>query len=205
MLRVLERASYLDGIVLLNVRVGESEGSAVVGDNVGDLVGAGGLASDAAELELGLVGVNLVGLVSSLHVVEDSEVLAGSLDRHNVHDTERELGVSSDLAVDLDESFLVFNDLYCLLTRNCISQSISKEHGEGHAFLSLVGSGAGSGGVNSSELVQHPVGGSCDSLLMLLGSSCLEYGQTTSQDCLPFSLRRYILIINSSNPPQFHI
>lgn len=189
--------------MLLDVGVGESEGSAVVGDNIGDLVGTEGLASDAAELELGLVGVNLVGLVSSLHVVEDSEVLAGSLDRNNVHDTERESGVSSDLAVDPDESFLVFNDLYSLLTRNCISQSISKEHGEGHAFLSLVGAGAGSGSVNSSELVQHPVGGSSDSLLMLLGSSCLESRSTTSQDYLPFSLLRYILIINSSNPPQF--
>lgn len=114
--------------MLLDVGVRESEGSSVVGDNVGDLVGAHCLSSDGAELELSFLCVDLVSLVSTLHVVEDSEVLIGSFNGHNVHDTKGELGVSSDLTVDLDESFLVFNDLNSLLTRNCISQSISKEY-----------------------------------------------------------------------------
>lgn len=114
--------------MLLDVWVGESEGSTVVGNNVGNLVGAHSLSLDAAELELSFLGVNLVSLVSTFHVVEDSEVLSSSVDGDDVHDTKRELGVSSDLAVDLDESFLVFNDLNSLLTRNCISQSISKEY-----------------------------------------------------------------------------
>lgn len=136
--------------MLLDVWVWESDGSAVVGNDIGDLVGAHSLSLDAAELELSLLGVNLVSLVSTLYVVEDSEVLSSSFDAHDVHNTKRELGVSSDLAVDLDESFLVFNDLNSLLTRNCISQSISKEYREWDTFLSLVGSSAGSGGVNSS-------------------------------------------------------
>lgn len=136
--------------MLLDVWVGESEGSAVVGDNVRNLLGAHSLSLDAAELEFSFIGVNLVSLVSTFHVVEDSEVLSSSFNGDDVHDTKRELGVSSDLGVDLDESFLVFNDLNSLLTRNCISQSISKEYREWDTFLSLVGSGAGSGGVNSS-------------------------------------------------------
>jgi hypothetical protein len=36
-----------------------------------------------------------------------------------------------------------------------------------------VGTSTTSGGVNAAKLVQHPVGGSCHSLLMLLGSSGL--------------------------------
>jgi len=120
--------AYLDGIVLLDVWVGESEGSAVVGNNVGNFVGSHGLSSDGAELELSFLGVDLVSLVSTLDVVEDSEVFSSSVNGDNVHNTEWESGVSSDLAVDLDESFLVFNDLNSLLTRNCISQSISKEY-----------------------------------------------------------------------------
>ena len=141
---------YLDSIVFLDIWVRESESSAVMGNNVWDFVGAHGLSLNAAELELSLLGVDLVSLISTFHVVEDSEELASLLNGDDVHNTEWELGVSSDLVVDLDESFLVFNDLNSLLTRNCISQSISKEYRKGNALSSFVGASAGSGGVNSS-------------------------------------------------------
>jgi hypothetical protein len=41
-----------------------------------------------------------------------------------------------------------------------------------------VGTSANSGGVDTAELIEHPVGGSCHSLLMLLGSSGLEKAKT---------------------------
>lgn len=160
--------------MLFDIGVRISESSAVVGNNVGNLVGTHSLSSDTAELELGFFGVDLVSLKSTFHVVKDSEELASSFNGDDVHDSKRESGFSSDLAINLDQTFLVFNNLHCLLTGESVSQSVSEENGQGDALSSLVGSGGGSCGVNSSEFVQHPVGRSSDSLLVLLRSSCLN-------------------------------
>ena len=78
---VLRRAflilTYLDSVVLLDVRVREADGSAVVGNNVWDLVLAENLSLDSAKLELSLLLINLVGLETTLDVVKDAEVLTG--------------------------------------------------------------------------------------------------------------------------------
>ena len=42
------KTKYLDAVVLLDVRVGESDGSSVMSDDVGDLVGSHGLLLDEA-------------------------------------------------------------------------------------------------------------------------------------------------------------
>lgn len=152
-----------------------SDGSAVVGDNVGDLVFSHFLALDCAKLEGCLLSIDLVSLVSSLNVVEDSEVLSSFLNANNVHNAEGEAGISSDFVVNLNQSFLISYDLHGLLTGERVSQSISEEDGKRNAFSSLVGSSRWSGCENSTELVQHPVGWSCYSLLMFFGSSCLYH------------------------------
>jgi len=78
---VLRRAflilTYLDSVVLLDVRVREADGSAVVGNNVWDLVLAENLSLDSAKLELSLLLINLVRLETTLDVVKDAEVLTG--------------------------------------------------------------------------------------------------------------------------------
>ena len=132
--------TYLDAIVFLDVGMRVPDGSSVMSDDVWDLVLAHGLSLDAAELECGLLSIDLVGLESALHVVEDSEVLSCFLNADNVHNSEWESVVSSDLSVDLDQAFLVVSDLDGLLARNCISQSISKENTHRNAFSSFVGS-----------------------------------------------------------------
>ena len=164
---------YLDSVVLLDIGVRISECSAVVGDDIGHLVGSHGLSFDTAELELGFLGVNLVCLKSALHVVKDSEELASFLDGDHVHDAEGVSGLSSDLAVNLNQAFLVFNNFHSLLTGESVSQSVFEKNVQRNAFSSSVGSSGGSGCVDTAELVQHPVRGSGHSLLMLLGSSCL--------------------------------
>ena len=115
-----------------------SDGSAVVGDDVGDLVFAHGLPLDGGELESGLLSVDLVSLVATLGVVEDSEVLTGLLNANNVHNAEGESGVSSDFVVNLDQSFLILNDLNGFLTAESVLQSVFEEHSKGDAFSSLV-------------------------------------------------------------------
>lgn len=197
----LSESAYLDDVLFLDVGVGVADGSSVVGDDVGDLVLSGGLPLYGAELEAGLAGVDLVGLVASLGVVEDSEVLSGLLNANNVHDAEREAGVSPDFVVNLDQSFLILNDLYGFLSAERVPQSVSEEDAQGDAFSSLVGPGRGSRCPDAAKLVKHPVGGSCHSLLMLLRSTRLHtkvsHSFTGRKLSLPFSLLRYILIINS--------
>ena len=180
--------------MFLDIGVGISESSTVMGNDVGHLVGSHGLSSDTAELELSFLGINLVSLESTFCVVEDSEELASLFNGDDVHDAERESGFSSDLAIDLDEAFLVPNNLDRLLASESVSQSVPEENGERNALSSFVGAGASSGSVNSSKFVQHPVGRSGHSLLMLLGSSCLE--KVTNLLLTMFLCLRYILIIN---------
>lgn len=165
---------YLDGILLLDVGMRVSDGSAVVSDDVGDLVLAHSLTLDGAELEGGLLSVNLVSLVATLGVVENSEVLTGLGNAHDVHDAEGEAGISPDFVVNLDQAFLILNDLHSLLATESVVESVSQKDGQRNALAALVGASRGSSSVNTTELVQHPVGGSCHSLLVLLGSSRLH-------------------------------
>lgn len=136
--------------MLLDIWVRVSDGSTVVGNDVWDLVLAHGLASDTAELESGLLGVDSVSLESAFNIEEDSEELSSSLNSDYVHHAEWESGVSSDLSVNFDQSLLVLNNLDCLLASDCISQSVSEENVERDAFSSLVGTSGWSGSINSS-------------------------------------------------------
>ncbi len=176
--------------MFLDIGVRISECSAVVGNDIGHLVGSHSLSSDTAELELGFLGINLVSLKSALHVVKDSEELSSSFNGDHIHDAERESGLSSDLTVNLDQAFLVFNNFHSLLASESVSQSVSEENVQGNAFSSLVGAGGGSGCVYTAEFVQHPVRRSGDSLLMLLGSSCLNTSVKASLTI--FSAKIYI-------------
>lgn len=128
----------LDGVVLLDFWVGETDGSSVVGDNVGDLVLSEGLSLDLAELEVGFLAFDADWLETSLDVVEDSEVLVGLGDLNDVLETEWELGVSSDLTVDLDQTFSLSADFDCFLAGESVFQSVLEENGQWDALTQLV-------------------------------------------------------------------
>jgi len=131
--------AYLEGIVDLDVGVGEPDGSAVVSYNVGDLVLAEGLLGHLAELVSSLVDVNGVGLEATFDVVEDTEVLTGLGDRHDVHEAKREPVVSSDLLVNLDVGIFVFADLQDVIVAESVLKSVLKKDGKGDALTQLVG------------------------------------------------------------------
>jgi len=154
----------LDGVVEADVGVRESDGSTVVGSDVRNLLLVDGLADDLAELEASLLSLDSVGLESALHVKEDSEVLVGALDGDNIHGTEREAGVSSDLAVDLDEALLVLDDGSGLSTVKGVLKSLLEENIERDALSELVGTRRRSGTVDTLELAKVPLLGGSDSL-----------------------------------------
>lgn len=148
--------TYLEGVVDLDVGVGETDGSAVVGHNVGDLVLAEGLLGDLAELEACLVDIDGVGLEATFDVVENAEVLTGLGDGHDVHEAKRESVVSSDLLVNLDVGILVLADLDAISVVESVLKSALQKDRKGEAFTELVGAGGRAGGVHSLQFFKAP-------------------------------------------------
>lgn len=83
----------LDGVVDIDIGVGVSDGSTVVGDDVRNFIGANLLSGDLAELVLSFLRLDGSKDESTLNVVEDSEVLTSLSDGDDIHETSRELGV----------------------------------------------------------------------------------------------------------------
>lgn len=154
----------LDGVVQGDVGVRISHGSTVVGRDVRDLLLVDGLSDNLAELELGLLLVDLVSLESTFDIKEDSEVLVSSLNGDDVHVTKRESGVSSELTVDLDETFLVLDNLSGLLSVEGVAESLLEENIQGDALSKLVRTGGRSGTVDTLKLTKIPLLGSGNSL-----------------------------------------
>jgi len=104
-----------DGIVLLDVWMGEADGPAVVRDDVRDLVLAENLVLNLAEFEVCFLVINTNRLEATLQVVEHAEVLVCLHNLDNVHQAEWVLVVASNLAIHFDVVILVIADLLYLL------------------------------------------------------------------------------------------
>ena len=69
--------AYLDGVVLIDFWVGETDGPSVMGYKIRNFVFANALSLDLAELETSVLAFDLDGLETTFDVVEDAEVLVG--------------------------------------------------------------------------------------------------------------------------------
>jgi len=154
----------LGGVVDGEFRVGESDGSTVVGNDVGDLVGADRLLGDLNKLVFAFFLADVSEDESSLNVVEDSEQFTSLIDGDNVHETSGESGVLSDLAIDSDVTFLVVDDHGDFSTSQSVLKTVLKDDSEGKGFSVLVGTLRGLSGEDTTEFVKHPALGSGDSL-----------------------------------------
>jgi len=134
-------AAYLDRVVLLDIWVRETDGSAVVGDNVWNLVLAKNLSLDLAEFEAGLFRVNAMRLEASLDVVKNAEVLVGLLDGNDVLEPKWVTWVSPNSVVNLDIGIFVPADSKALLARESVLESVAEKHRKWNAFTQLVGAG----------------------------------------------------------------
>ena len=164
---------YLDRVVGFNVRVAESYGSSIMGDDVRDGVRASGVAQNLAELELSLSSIDFVEDEAALHVVEESVMITALLDGHNIIVANWEMWVTSGLVVNLDVASLVLHDHDDFPVVEGVSEAISQEHHQWHTLTELVRSWSRSWGPYSRELVQHPVFRSKDPLQVLFWSSSL--------------------------------
>lgn len=121
---------------------------------------------DLAQLVCGLLASNPVHGVSALGVEHKAEVLAGLVDGDDIHQTCREGGVGADLAVNLDEA--LHEDRLDLTGIEGVLQAVSQEDDEGQRVAKLVGTGRSLGGIGTGELVEKPVRGRAEALLVLL-------------------------------------
>ncbi|KAL3224105.1 hypothetical protein MRX96_026689 [Rhipicephalus microplus] len=134
--------------------VGVADGACVVCGEEGHSLGAHLHPLDAAQLVLGLLGCDAVQDEAALHIIQQPEELSSLLDRHHVHEASGVICVCADLAVHLDEALL--DNLLHLSARQSVLEPIPQHDDERQGLPQLVGSGAGPGSEDSTELVQHP-------------------------------------------------
>lgn len=119
----------LDGVVNLDERVGVTDGTAVVGDDVRDLLGGDGTLLHAAQLPLLLLVGDAVKNVASLGIEYQAELIASLGDLDDVHETSRVVGISAGLAVNLDQ--LLHADHLGLLTGKGVFKAVSQNEDDG--------------------------------------------------------------------------
>jgi len=159
----------LDGILNLDHGIGITDGATVMSDEVRDGVLAHGNILNLAELELGLLLRDAVDVEATLGIVQETEVLAGLGDAHDVHETDGESGIGSNLVVDSDKA--LSGNKENLTSGKSVLETVSQENDHGDALAGLVGTRGWLRGPHSGEFVQHPVVGSIKSLQMLLRST----------------------------------
>jgi len=146
----------LHGIVDVDVWVWESDGSSIVGDDVWDSVWTDFLSNDLADLEVGFSFLQGLQHESSLDVVEESVVLFTLFEVEDVHQTDWELWISSELVVDTDGTFLILGDEGGFSAGESDLQSVSQEDVDWNGFVQFVWTLHGSWGPATSHLGEHP-------------------------------------------------
>ena len=114
-----------ESITLVDFGVGVSDGSSVMGYDVGDLVGSNSLALDLQQFDLGLCLLDLDEGESSLNIVEHPVVLVGLNDGEDVHDTNGEFGVPPDFIINFNAGFSVLQDEGDLTVGECQLEVVS--------------------------------------------------------------------------------
>ena len=133
----------LDGVVRLDQRVGVADRAPVVSDDVGDALGANSGTEDLAELVARLLGGDAVDRETALDIIQQPQVLAGLVDRDNIHEAGWEGLVGADTVVDLDETLL--DDSGYFTACECVLEAVAEEDGERKGFPKFVGTGRRTG------------------------------------------------------------
>lgn len=140
---------------------------------------------DLAQLVCSLLASYPVYCVAALCVEHKAEVLAGLVDRDNIHQSSRESRVGAHFAVDLDKT--LHKDRLDFASIEGVLQTISEEDDEGQRIAELVRTGRSLGGVCTlntpsqsielditaamlltRKLVKEPVRWRAETLLVLL-------------------------------------
>ena len=171
------------GVVALDEGVVVADGATVVGDDVGHSLAGEVLLDNLAQLVVGLDSVDLVEDEATLDVVHQAEavhavVRGGGVVRaegDDVHEASGVVGVSADLAVDLDK--LLHGDHDDLTAVERVLQAVAQDDNDRDALTELVRAGGRARGPCAAHLVKHPVLGRDEALKVLLGTASLSQTQ----------------------------
>jgi len=159
----------LAAVLGLDQGVRISDGTAVGGGEIGNPFGSDRDLLDNAELVSGFLRRDAMDLVSSFDVVDEPEVLSALLHRDDVHEAGGVGVVGADPAVDFDQP--LGEDLLDFGVVESVLETVPQEERQRQTFPQLVGTGRGPGSVTSSQFVEHPVLGRCDTLHVLTGTA----------------------------------
>jgi len=143
-----------DDIVNLDQRVWITDGSAIVRNKVRNALWAGSHFLDAAKLVFCFLGGNLVEDKSALDVIQQTEVVSGLFNGDDIHESSWIIGVSSDLAIDLDGA--LHDNLGHLGPCQGVLEPIAEHDNQRQGLPKFVGTGGWPGCEHAAELVQHP-------------------------------------------------
>jgi len=168
---------HLDNVVVLGIGVWVPDGATIVGGDAWDTLGSDAHGLHAGQLVAWLVSkvlglANAVEHEAALCVVQQTEVLIGLLDGHDIHESNRVVGVSAHLAVDLDQT--LHEDLLDFLLCQRILEAIAEDQDQRQALTELVRTSGRTRGPGASHLVKHPVLWRSEALHMFLRSTCLK-------------------------------
>lgn len=159
---------YLDGIVGLDIGVGVTNGTSIMGDTDGDLVGRDEGLLDLAELVGSLFLGDTVEYKASLDIKEKTEDITALLKFDNVHESSGELLVGADLSVHLDTT--LHANLLTFLSSEGILEFVTEDDSNGETLAFLVGTGVDLGCPDTSHLGEVPGAGRGKALEVLLVS-----------------------------------
>jgi len=158
-----------DGVVNLDLRIRETDGTSIMGDEGHNALGRLLNLVDTAHLVGSLIRRDLSQDETTLGVVQEAEVLLGLLDGDDIHKSSRILDVGSALAINLDGT--LDEDRLGFLVVQGVFQSVAEEHNQRKALAELVGTSGRTRSPNSGELSKHPVAWRSDALHMTLRAS----------------------------------
>merc|ERR1719427_222244 len=159
----------LDAVLRFDQGIRGSDGAAIGRCQVRNALRSDRNLLDDAKLVGGLLFTDAMHLVSSFDVVNEAEVLSALLHLDDVHKPRGISVVGADSAVDLDETLR--QDLLDLRVIQGVLETIPQEERQREALAELVGTGRRSGGVTSSQFVEHPVLGRRHALHVLTGTA----------------------------------
>ena len=98
-----------------------------------------------------------MGNESTFDIEEDSEVFISFFNCNYIHLTKWESWISSDLAVNLDETLLVLDDLSAFVSAESVLEFLLEKNVKWNAFSKLVWTWRWSGSIHTLELSEVPL------------------------------------------------
>merc|ERR1719232_1022785 len=122
----MEQGSIADGIIGLHNGVGVTNGTSIGSVQIRDIFGSGLDLTDTAQLVFGFLVCNPVDDITSLNIIDQTEVFSGLFNLDNIHESSRESSISTYFAINFDQS--LFHDSTNFLSGQGVLQTVSQEN-----------------------------------------------------------------------------